>query len=124
MRGGVFVEGALEDRLFAEDVGQFAPAVDVLVELQVHHAGGGGLVFFVGLDAAVVNGQLLEVGQNAQRQLGAPGVAAELEGGRDVVADVDRGFFGFDEKLPQTADAEAGSPGRGSIPRRGWRLRG
>ena len=47
------------------------------------------LVALVGLDAAVVDGELLEVGEDAKRQLGGPGVAAELEGGLDVVLDVD-----------------------------------
>ena len=42
-----------------------------------------------------------------QRQLGRPGVAAELVGGAGVVLDVDGGLLGLDEELARAADAEA-----------------
>ena len=65
------------------------------------------LVGLVGLDAAVVDGELLEVGEDRERQLGRPGVAAELEGRAGVVLDVDRRLLGLDEELARAADAEA-----------------
>ena len=66
-----------------------------------------GLSVFAGLDAAVVDGEFLEVGEDGERQLGRPGVAAQLEGGAYVVAHVDRGLLGFEKELPPAADAEA-----------------
>ena len=78
-----------------------------------HQAPGGGLVAAVGARAAVVDGELLEVGEDGERQLGRPGVAAQLEGGADVVLDVDGGLLGFDEELARAADAEAVVRGRG-----------
>ena len=65
------------------------------------------LSLVVRLDAAIVDGELLEVGEDAERELGGPGVAAELEGGADVVLDVDGGLLGFEEELAGAADAEA-----------------
>ena len=90
-----------------EDAGDLVPAVGVLVEGEVQHPGGGGLVGFVRLDPAVVDRELLEVGEDAQGQLGAPGVAAELVGRVHVPFDVHRGLLGLDEELARAADAEA-----------------
>ena len=51
--------------------------------------------------------ELLEVGEDADRKRGAPGVAAELEGGGDILLDVDRRLLRLDEEPPLGADAEA-----------------
>ncbi len=104
---GILVEGALEDGLLGEDVADFAPAVGVLIEGEVLDAGGGGLVGGTGADATVVNGELFEVGDDRQGQLGAPGIAAKLIGGAGVVLDGDRGLLGLDEELADAADAKA-----------------
>ena len=66
-----------------------------------------------GLDAAVVDGELLEIGEDGDGELGAPGVPAELVGGVDVVADADGGLLGFDEEDPSAAEAEAVVRGAG-----------
>ena len=69
----------------------------------------------VGLDAAVVDRELLEVGEDAEREFGGPGVAAELEGGAGVVLDVNGGLLGFEEELARAADAEAVVRGFGGL---------
>jgi hypothetical protein len=58
------------------------------------------------LDPAVVDGELLEVGEDAQRQLGRPGIAAELEGGGSVDPQIDRRLLGLDEELAHAANTE------------------
>ncbi len=73
----------------------------------VHDAGRGGLVGLVRLDAAVVDGEFLEIGEDGERQFGGPGIAAQLEGGAEIVLDIDGGFLGFEEELARAADAEA-----------------
>ena len=104
---GVLVERAAEDGLAAEHPGDLVPALGVLVEGDVQHTSRGGLVGLVRLDPTVVDGEFLEVGEDAERQLGAPGVAAELVGGVRVPFDVHRGLLGLDEELARAADAEA-----------------
>jgi len=70
-------------------------------------AGFTGLVGLGRLDAAVIDGDLLEVGEDRQRELGGPGIAAQLVGGGGVGLDIDGGFLGLDEELADPADAEA-----------------
>lgn len=67
-----------------------------------------------GFKPAVVDGKLLKIGQDAQRQLGAPAVAAQLKGGMDVFFDVDGRFFGFQEELAGAAHAKAVVRGLGN----------
>ena len=67
---------------------------------------GGGLVGGRGPGAAVIDRQLLEIGEDREGQLGAPRIAAELVRGLDVVLDVNRGLLGLDEELALLADAE------------------
>jgi len=50
------------------------------------------------------NRELLKIGEDAHRELGTPGMTAELEGRADRVADVDGRLFGLDE---ETAHAPA-----------------
>ena len=101
------VERAFEDRVAGEHAGNLVPAFSVFGAGNVKDAGEGGVVFLVGLDAAVIDGELLEVGEDRERELGGPGVAAELEGRTDIVLDVHRGFLGFEKELARAADAEA-----------------
>ena len=75
---------------------------------EVDDPGGRRLVGLLRPDAAVVDGELLEIGQDAHRQLGRPGIAPQLEGGADRLADIDRRLLGLDEEAPHAAaDAEA-----------------
>jgi hypothetical protein len=59
------------------------------------------------LGAAVVDGEFLEIREEGQRQVGRPGVAAKLVGGRHFLLDVDRGLLGLEEEDAPAADAEA-----------------
>jgi hypothetical protein len=103
---GVFVEGAAQDGIARKDRRRSRPIFNILVEGVVEDAGLGGPVGLFGFYAGVVNGQLLEVGEDAERQLGGPAVAPELVGRGNVALDVDRGLLGLDEELAGTADAE------------------
>ena len=104
--GGVFVEGTLEDGVFGEDGGDLVPAGGEFLEGAVEDAAGGGLVVGARADARVVDGELLEVGDDAERELGRPRVAAELGGGERVVFYADGRFFGLDEEFAVAADAK------------------
>src|SRR6266496_5626025 len=83
------------------------PARGVFGVGDVKDSPDGGAVLLIRLEAAVIHGELLEVGQDAEGQLRRPTVAAELEGGTDIILDVQGGLFGFEEKLSRAADAEA-----------------
>ena len=106
-RLSVFVEGAFEDGVAGKDSGDFIPALDILAVGDVKNARQGGVVPVVGFKAAVIDRELLEVAQDAEWQLGGPGVAPELEGWRDIVLDIDRWALGFQEKLARSSYAEA-----------------
>ncbi len=112
-RFGELIERAFEDRLAGEDAGDFVPARNVLGVVQEQDASFGGFVVLVRLFAAIVDGEFLEVGEDGERQLCRPGVAAELEGGADVGLDIDGGFLCFDEEFARAADAEAVVGGAG-----------
>ena len=100
------VERTLPHRGLAEHAGDLVPAGGVLLVVQQEDAARGGLVRRRGLGAAVVDGQLLEIGEDREGQLGAPRVAAELVRGIDLVLDVHRGLLGLDEELALLAEAE------------------
>jgi len=103
---GVAVERAIPNGIPGENLGNFVPPLDVFFKSKEHHATGGGGIFGVRTGAAVVDGEFFEIGQDRERQMGVPGVTAQLVGGMDGVADVDRRLFGFDEELAGGADAE------------------
>ena len=103
----VLVEGALLDGLLREGVGDFVPAFGVVAPGQVEYARDGGLVVFARGYAAVIDGELLEVGQDGERQFGRPCVASQLVGGVGAALDVNAGALGFEEEFRHAADAEA-----------------
>ncbi len=103
---GVFVEGTLEDGVAGEDGGNLIPAGRVVGVGDELNAGSRGLVGMDRTDAAVIDGKLLEIGEDGQGQLGGPGVAAELECGGGVFLDINGGLFGFEEEFSSAADAE------------------
>ena len=76
------------------------------VEAAVEEAGDGGFVGGEGLEAAIVNGELLEIGEDAEGEFHRPRIAAELKGGLGIVLEGDGGLLGLDEKLAVAADAE------------------
>ena len=65
-----------------------------------------GTVFGVGTSAAVVDGEMLEIGQDGEGKFGVPGVAAELIGGFGVGFDAGRRLFCLDEEFSGAADAK------------------
>jgi hypothetical protein len=110
--GGEFVEGAVEHGGLGEDAGDLIPLRRVVLIGAVEESGGGGLVVFLRSGAAVVDGELVEVGDDAKAQLGGVGIAAELFGGFGVVLNPNGGLLGLDEKLAGAADAEGVIGGR------------
>jgi len=112
-RLGVAVEGALEDGFFGEHAGNLLPALLVLLARHVERTCYRGLVGVRRAHAAVVDGKLLEVGQQGKRELGRPSVAAQLIGRCRVVLQIDRWLLCLDEELALAADAErvVGGPG-------------
>lgn len=106
LRFGIAVESAAPDGIPRKDAGELAPLFGVLVVCQAEYAGGGGVVAGLGADAAVIDGQLAEIGQDGKGQLGRPGIAAELVGGRGVGDDIDGGFLGLDKELALGPDAK------------------
>ena len=56
---------------------------------------------------AVVDRELLEVGQDGERQFRRPGIAAQLKGRAEIVFQIDGGLLGFEEELARAADAKA-----------------
>jgi len=66
----------------------------IISEREVMKPGRGGLVGLGRLDTAVINCEFLEVGQYGKRQLGGPGVAPDLIGGRDFLFElIGNSFF-------------------------------
>ena len=90
----------------AEVVVEFLKLLLVLPEGVVGQAGGGGRVVLGGLDAPVVEGEFLEVGEYGQGQLGGVGVAARLEGGGWVDFEGHAGLLGLHEHDALAAVAE------------------
>ncbi|MHB1120298.1 MAG: hypothetical protein ACYC11_09590, partial [Bellilinea sp.] len=103
----VAVEGTLMHRLMRKQVVDFIPFFGIIpVGIKVDPIIGGRIAvgrFFT----AVIDRQLLEVAQKGDRDLGGPGVTADLKGGVRVGFDVDGWFFGFEEE----EDAAAGLKG-------------
>ena len=86
--------------------GDLVPFIDIIRVVKEHRPAGGGFIGGVGSVAAIVHRKFLEVGQDAQRQVGIPGVAPQLVGGVNVVCDIHFGLFGFYKEFALPADLE------------------
>ena len=82
-------------------------AVDILLVSDVHDSRHAGLVAGLGTDAAVVDGELLKIGENAERKLGGPRIAANLIGRAHLLFEIDGGLLRLQKELANPADAEA-----------------
>ena len=103
---GEFVESAAPDGLFGKDFGDLVPMAEVFFKIVEQNAPSGGTVFGVGTVAAVVDGEMLEIGQDGEGKFGVPGVAAELIGGFGVGDDPGGRLFRFDKEFTGGADAK------------------
>ena len=77
------------------------------MEGEHHQPSGGSFIAAVRFGAAVVNGELFEIGQDRKGQLGRPGITAKLKSRADIFFDVDGGFLGFDKEFARAANAES-----------------
>lgn len=104
---GVLVEGAFEDGVAGEGGREVVPVAGIFGAIEVSDAAGAGFVGWSGLDPAVVHGELFEVGEDTEGELGGPCIASELVCGADIVLDGYGGFLGLDEEFACAADSEA-----------------
>jgi hypothetical protein len=80
---GELIERSFEDGLAGEGAGDVVPVVGIIFIAQIQDAGDAGLVGVGRFDAAIVDSELLEVGEDRQREFAGPGVAAQRIGGGD-----------------------------------------
>jgi hypothetical protein len=73
---GILIEGALENRLFGENVVYIVPMRLVIKVSEHEEAPSGGFVGFIGLGTAVIDGKLFKISEDREGQLGTPGIAA------------------------------------------------
>lgn len=104
---GVAVESAAQDGLVAEYGGDLVPTGEVLVVGEVDDARRRCAVAGGRLDAAVVDRELVEIGEDRERQLGRPGITSQLVGGAYVLGDVHGRLFGLHKELARPPDTEA-----------------
>jgi hypothetical protein len=110
------VKRAFEYSVAAEDRGDPIPLLSVFAESAAENASHRGGVVLNGSYVGIVNNEFLKVAQDAEWELGAPRIASELEGRRDVFLDKNRGLLGLEEKLARATDAETVVGGLGSVP--------
>src|SRR5262249_9805779 len=85
-----------------------SPACCIIRVRNEQYACRGRLVGDGWLDAAIVNGEFLEIRQDGERQSGGPRVAAaELVGGRRVVFEADGRLLRFQKEFGNTAKSKA-----------------
>src|SRR5437773_2478528 len=60
------VERAFENGIAGEDAGDFVPAFGVVRVRNIENATGGGVIVLVGFEAAVIDGELLEICQDVE----------------------------------------------------------
>ena len=98
---------ALADGERRQGLLQARPGSGILRAGQMPDAGFGGGVALLRRDAAVVNSEFGEIGQDADGGIARPAIAAQLPGRLDLLADVDGGFFGLDIKGAASPRKEA-----------------
>ena len=104
---GEFIVPTIVDGFAGEAFVNPIPFLGVVPEGAIEDARGAGGVVLAGFEAAIIDGKLLEVGEEAQREFGGPGIATELKGGADVLLDVDGRLFGFEKEFARVVQAEA-----------------
>ena len=105
-RLGELIEGAMENCILGKYRCDFFPTGSVFFVGKVEDSARARFVIFPGFEMAVVDGKLGKVGEDRERQFGAPGIAAQLVSGTGIVFDADRGLFRFEEELLCPAYAE------------------
>lgn len=96
----------MENRVLGKYRCDFFPTGSVFLVGEVQNSARARFVIFLGFEMAVVDGKLGKVGEDRERQFGAPGVAAQLVSGTGFVFDADRGLFCLKEELARAAYSE------------------
>src|SRR5215211_3811536 len=106
---GVLLQRAGEHRCAGEEGGDLCPHLLFCVAVigKELRARRRGAVLLLRLEAAVVDGELLEVRQNRERQPRRPGVAPELDRRGHVARDVNRGLLRLQEEAALSPGVEA-----------------
>src|SRR5207237_8403121 len=99
--------GSFEDCLFGKDRGDLVPVREIVFIGPIVDTAGGSLVGRTRPRPAIVHGELFEISQDRERQLGGPGVASKLVGWMGIILEVDRWLFRLQKKLTRKADLEA-----------------
>ena len=101
------IEAAFEDCLARKNRSNVVPLFRVIFKVTVKEAPLGRGVVPERFDAAIVDGEFLEIAEDAQGQLRGPGVAAQLKCGGDFFFDVDGGLLGFEEEFAGATNPKA-----------------
>src|SRR3989338_11450308 len=96
----------MQDSILGEYRCDLFPALDVIFVREVEDPARARFVIFPGFEMAVVDGKLGKVGEDRERQCGAPGIAAQLVSGAGIVFDADRGPFCLKKELARATYAE------------------
>ncbi|MCY4538591.1 MAG: hypothetical protein OXE52_10225 [Chloroflexi bacterium] len=95
------------DGFAAETRLKLVPFVDVIAIFIITQAGRCCGIAALGLDAAIIDAEFFEIGQDADGRIARPAVAAQLKSRDGVPLQVDMRHFGLDEEMRRVADAEA-----------------
>ncbi|OPY48696.1 MAG: hypothetical protein A4E49_03445 [Methanosaeta sp. PtaU1.Bin112] len=79
-RLNIFVQRTIEHRLPGKEGGNLRPLLSILVVPEIEQARFGGFVILGGPRPAVVDGELLKIGENGDGKVGRPGIAPYLVG--------------------------------------------
>ena len=103
---GIFIKRAFEDGVLGEYGRNLIPLLQIIPASQIEYPPFGGHILLVRLHSAVVDRELLEVGEDGQGQLCRPGISSQLEGRVNVLSDVHRGLLGLQKELALAANAK------------------
>ena len=103
----IFIERSIQDRLPGEEGGNLRPLFRILVVPEIEEPGFGGFIILGGPRPAVVDRELLKVGENGDGQIGRPGITPYLVSGIDTGFDIYGGPLHLDEEFPLLEETKA-----------------
>ena len=97
---------SLQHRFFGKTFAYLAPFFWIFAEGVINHATGMGFVSNCWFGAAVINDELLKIGEHGDWQFGAVGIAPQLKRRRRIVLKIGVRLFGFQKKLARPSYSE------------------